>query len=423
MKKTNAIIILAILLISTAAAVYATNYETPSQKSVRVKSTRYDPFPVEPGSYFNVWIRIENFGSADIRNFEFRLVPEYPFSLDSNENAEREFGLLEAGSQVLFNFKIRTDINAVEGSNPLHYEYSLTGAQWNPGQFNIEIYTLDPILSIEEVIIGKDPAAPGEEVPIEIKLKNLADSALKDVNVKLNFIEFSQGATGVTVTELPISPKGSGDEKTIKIMEGGDEKSVEFNLIIEPDAESTVYKLPVTITYNDMQGINYTKNTIISMVVGSEPDLAVTIDSSTANMAGKVGEITVKFVNKGFSEIKFLYVTLEKNGGFEIISPSEVYLGNVDSDDYESADYDVYVNPNAQGEITFPLTIEYKDANNNHYTKNLNLKTRIYSGREAKMFGIVEGGSATGIIIMIVIVVGGIFGYRKWKKRKNNKKK
>jgi len=221
MKKTNAIIILAILLISTAAAVYATNYETPSQKSVRVKSTRYDPFPVEPGSYFNVWIRIENFGSADIRNFEFRLVPEYPFSLDSNENAEREFGLLEAGSQVLFNFKIRTDINAVEGSNPLHYEYSLTGAQWNPGQFNIEIYTLDPILSIEEVIIGKDPAAPGEEVPIEIKLKNLADSALKDVNVKLNFIEFSQGATGVVVTELPISPKGSGDEKTIKIMEGG----------------------------------------------------------------------------------------------------------------------------------------------------------------------------------------------------------
>jgi len=179
----------------------------------------------------------------------------------------------------------------------------------------------------------------------------------------------------------------------------------------------------VTITYNDMQGINYTKNTIISMVVGSEPDLAVTIDSSTANRAGKVGEITVKFVNKGFSEIKFLYVTLEKNGGFEIISPSEVYLGNVDSDDYESADYDVYVNPNAQGEITFPLTIEYKDANNNHYTKNLNLKTRIYSGREAKMFGIVEGGSATGIIIMIVIVVGGIFGYRKWKKRKNNKKK
>jgi hypothetical protein len=423
MRKTNAIIILAILMASAAAAVYATNYETPSQKSVRVKSTRYDPFPVEPGSYFNLWVRIENFGSSDIRNFRFRLVPEYPFSLDPNEDAEREFGLLEAGSQALFNFKVRTDINAVEGSNPLKYEYTVASAQWDPGQFNIEIYTLDPILSVEEVIVGKDPAAPGEEVPVEIKLKNLADSALKDVNVKLNFIEFSQAATGVEVNELPISPRGSSDEKTIKIMEGGDEESVEFDLIVGPDAESTVYKIPVTITYNDMQGVNYTKNTIISMVVGGKPDLAVTVDTSTANMAGTAGDVVVKFVNKGFGEIKFLYVTLGESADFEIISPSEVYLGNVDSDDYESAEYSIYVNSGAKGDMILPLSIDYKDANNNHYTESLNLKTRIYSSKEAKMFGISEGSSRLGLVIVIVIVAGGLYAYRRWKKKKNNKKK
>lgn len=421
-KKTSAILILAVLLVSASAAAYAASYETPSQKSVRIKNTRYDPFPVEPGSYFNLWIRVENFGSTDISNFRFMLVPEYPFSLDPNEEALREFGLLKAGGQALFNFKVRTDLNAVEGSNPLHYEYAVAGLQWNPGQFNVEIYTLDPILSVEEVAIGKDVVAPGEKASVEILLRNLADSALKDVNVKLNFIEFAQTATGYNVEELPISPIDSGDEKTIKIMEGRQEESVKFDLIIDPSAESKVYKIPVTITYNDMQGINYSKNTIISIVVGSEPDMAVTVDSSTANMAGKAGDVIVKFVNKGFSEIKFLYVTLGESDDFEIISPREVYLGNVDSDDYESAEYSIYVSPDAERKLVLPMTIDYKDANNNHYSRRIDLETRIYTSGEARKFGIVEGSSLTGIIIVVAIVALGIFAYRKWRKRKGRKK-
>ncbi|MBN2112372.1 hypothetical protein JW707_04720 [Candidatus Woesearchaeota archaeon] len=420
MKKTNAILILMVLMMS-AAAFALTGYETPDQKSIRIKNTRYEPFPVEPGNYFELWVRVENFGSSDITNFQFRLVPEYPFSLDPNEEAEREFGLLEAGGQALFNFKIRTDINAVEGSNPLKYEYTFTGGKWNDGQFNINIYTLDPILSIADVVVEKERVAPGEEVGVEIKLKNLADSTLKDVNVKLNFVEVVQTATGFEMGNLPISPMGSSDEKTIKIMEGGAEESVGFNLIVDSSAESTVYKIPVTITYNDMQGINYTKNTIISMIVGSEPDLVVTIDTSTANMAGKVGDVTVKFVNKGFSEIKFLYLTLEENGDFEIISPPEVYLGNVDSDDYESADYRVYVSPEAKGEVILPLTIDYRDTNNNHYVKKLNLKNRIYTSKEAKMFGIEKGNSVLGIVVLLLIVGGGLYIYRRVKKRKKKK--
>ena len=422
MKKTNAIIILMILVLSSAAFALGTNYETPTQKSIRIKNTRYEPFPVEPGNYFDLWVRVENFGSSNINNFKLRLVPEYPFSLDPNEEAIREFGLLEGGGQALFKFMVRADINAVEGSNPLKYEYTFTGGKWNEGQFNVNVYTLDPILSISDVVVDKERVAPGEEVEVDLKLKNMADSTLKDVNIKLNFIEIEQTTTGFQASVLPISPIGSSDEKTIKIVEGGVEESVKFNLIVDSSAESTVYKIPVTITYNDMQGINYTKDTIISLVVGSEPDLAVTIDSSTAQMPGSVGDVVVKFVNKGFSEIKFLYVTLEENGDFEIISPSESYLGNVDSDDYESAEYRVYVSSKAKDKITLPLTIEYKDTNNNHYTKKLNLENRIYSSREAKMFGIAKGSSAWGFIVLVVIVVAGLLIYRRYKKKKNKKK-
>ena len=360
MKKISGILVLALIILSVGVA--AVNYETPSGNALRIKDTRYDPFPVEPGSYFDLWIRAENFGFSDTVNFKFKLTPEYPFSLDPNEEAVREIGLLRAGEQVMLKYKVRADVNAVEGMNPLDYEFT-TAAHWNEGQFNVNIYTLDAILSIKDVKMEKDRIAPGEEVEAEIVLENLADSTLKDVNVKLNFIDVVQTAAAAHVVELPISPIGSGDEKTIKIMEGSTEDSVKFKLIVDPSAEAAVYKIPMTITYNDMQGQNYTKQTLISMVVGSEPDLAVTIDSSTANMKGKVGELIVKFVNKGFSEIKFLYVTLEDCDDFEVISPKEVYLGNIDSDDYETAEYQIYVK-GGNGDIKVPLTIEYKDTNN-----------------------------------------------------------
>jgi len=418
MKKLNTMMvfgIIAFMVLSTVSL--AANYETPNQKSVRIKNTRYDPFPVEPGSYFDIWIRVENFGSRDIENFKFKMVPEYPFSLDPNEDSMREIGLLEAGSQVQLRYKVRTDINAVEGMNPLHYEYATAGVQYDPGQFNIDIYTLDPILTIKSIETDKDSVAPGEEVEVSLTLKNLADSILKDVNVKMNFIDFENTATGVKVNELPISPIGSGDERTVKIMEGGAEKILKFNLIVNPSAESTVYKIPTTITYNDMQGENYSKSTIVSLIVGSEPDLAVTIDSSTARIAGSVGEVIVKFVNKGFSEIKFLYVTLEESDDYEIISPRESYLGNIDSDDYESAEYDIYVT-GGNGNINLPITIEYRDTNNNQYKQKIVLENRIYSSSEAKKLGIIDGGGYGGLFLVILIVGGGLYGYRRWKKKK-----
>jgi hypothetical protein len=170
-----------------------------------------------------------------------------------------------------------------------------------------------------------------------------------------------------------------------------------------------------------MQGTNYSKNNIISLTIGGEPDLAVTLDSSTAHMAGKTGEVIVKFVNKGFSEIKFMYVVLGESEDFEVLSPKEAYLGNIDSDDYETAEYEIYVNPKAKGDIILPLTIEYKDSNNNPYTKNIKLQNRIYTKDEAKKFGIVKTSSTGGIVVVLIIVGIGLFFYRRWKKRKNNK--
>ena len=404
---------------TTTTLVTEPEFETPVGQALIVKAQRFDPFPVEPGSYVDVWIRADNFGSKDIDNFKFRLTPRYPFTLDPNEQAERDFGLLRAGERATFKYKVRVDVNAVQGENPLEYEYILRGSRWLPGQFNIDVTTLAAILYVKEVTT--DTVAPGATSTIGITLKNLADSAVKDVRVKLNFVEFIDTPAGIEVREVPLSPVGSSDEKAVKLIQGQEQLTLNFDVIVDPSTDAGVFKLPLSISYNDLQGVNYSRNNFVGFVIGSGPELVVNLDSSTANRAETKGEVVMRLVNRGLSELKFVYVTLGQLDDFELLSPAQVYLGNIDSDDYETAVYQLYVKKGVQGEIELPLTVEYRDASNKPYQESMQLTIRVYSDKEAKEFGLVKKSKVVGIVIVLIIVVGGFFVYRKLRKKAKRK--
>ena len=58
---------------------------------------------------------------------------------------------------------------------------------------------------------------------------------------------------------------------------------------------------------------------------------------------------------------------MKESEKYEIVSPAEVYVGNIDSDDYETADFKISLNKVKEKEVILPLSLEYKDANNNEY--------------------------------------------------------
>ena len=43
-----------------------------------VQTLKYEPYPVAAGSWFDVWVKVQNVGQADAKNAEFELVPEFP---------------------------------------------------------------------------------------------------------------------------------------------------------------------------------------------------------------------------------------------------------------------------------------------------------------------------------------------------------
>ena len=94
-----------------------TAFEGHASDSFYVVKLRYEPYPVSPGEYFTIWVQAER-PSADAKDIRFELVEEYPFFLDSNENAVREFDSAKI-EDVVLEYKVRVDESAVDGVNTL----------------------------------------------------------------------------------------------------------------------------------------------------------------------------------------------------------------------------------------------------------------------------------------------------------------
>jgi len=63
---------------------------------------------------------------------------------------------------------------------------------------------------------------------------------------------------------------------------------------------------------------------------------------------------------------------------FEILSNPEVYIGKLDSDDYETADFNLVMGANAPSQVPLPLKVEYRDSNGRLYSKDAPLSLRLF---------------------------------------------
>ncbi len=381
----------------------------PESGYLEVILQSYEPYPAEPGSYITVKIKADNIGKKEAPNVKFELLPEYPFSLDPNENAEKRFGSLDPGDDVVLEYKVRVDEKAVIGQNELKLRYTYDGMTWARQDFDIQVRLAESILTVSDITTDPGVLPPGEPAQLVVELSNLAGTALRDVSVNLDLA--AQSSDGMA---LPFAPLYSTSEKALRYIGGGEVERLTFDLITYPDAESRIYRIPLTVSYKDESGTAVTKNDVIGIVVGAEPSLTAAIES--VDMMGGSYEVSVRLINKGVTDLKFLDVRLEETDDYKILSTSnEVYIGGLDSDDFDSASF--RISPTGEtSSIELPLILEYKDANNNAYADQVTL-TMDLSALQALAGG--SGGSTgTLVVIMLVLVGVGFFFYKRHKKKK-----
>jgi hypothetical protein len=423
------LIILMITLCSAsvmAQYVYST-YLTSG--SLRISMISQDPDPVSPGDYVELRWMVTNMGSEPLEELEFRLVPSYPIQLLGNDNGIRNAGTIQGHQKgeegVIIHYKVGIDEDASEGTNDIELMYRYKNSDWTKlDEFELRIESVDATVVINEVSLDPDMIPPGQEGKLTLQLKNLADSLMKDINVKLDLslttLTATTGTEAAAIYEaLPFAPTTSSNEKRIVALKPGKTIDLAYDLMVYPDATSRVYKLPVILTYKDEVDNEYEKEEIIGVVVGAEPDVYVVIDSSDLIAGKKTGSVSFKFVNKGVTDIKFLDISLEETDQYQIVSANKEYIGNIDSDDYDSVDFDLFLTNNGDaktnGMLEFPLYIEFKDANNIDYKKDITLEYRINT---AEQKGQSQSKSGLIIVIVIIIMIVAWIIYRRWDKKR-----
>lgn len=372
-----------------------------------VIATRTDPSPIQPGIYFELSLTVQNTGTDEVQNLTLELVPKYPFSLDPGEEVVKYFGRVIPPQDVMTTYKLRVAGDAVEGWNEVELKVRgcpLPSCAELTRIVKIKIEAVFAVLSIESVTSEPAKISAGETANVKITLKNSADSLLRNIGVKLDLSNQS----------IPFAPVNSTTEKRLKFLAAGDQAELDFALIALPDSQAGVHKIPLTLSYSDALGTDYTKTDMISLIIGGAPELQTNIDETDVLKAGSSGSVSLRLINKGPVNIKFLTVQLLPSTSYEILSSDNIYIGDLDSDDYDTAEFKLYLKPDTEsGSLTLPISLEYRDAMNNKFTERADVPVRIYTYDEARTFGLEKVNMTWTYVLVAVLLVLAYFGYKK----------
>lgn len=272
---------------------------------------------------------------------------------------------------------------------------------------------INPFISgliIESVSTSPDLIAPGEHSSITLGIENNGDKTIQDVSVSLN------------LGNLPFAPFDSATEFNIEEIKEDRIKFAEFEIMALNDARPGVYKIPVEISYKEEgENIEITQESLISLTVNSKPIIDVSIEDGLL-LKGQENKVSIKIVNKGLSDTQFLEIEMQGGTSYSILSPNKVYMGDISSDDFDSAEFTIFIKENSANLVNFPVTVSYKDVLNNNYKETFELQKRAYTTKEATNLGLIaKNNTATYIVVAVFLVVIYLL-YRRWRKKRKLRK-
>lgn len=253
-------------------------------------------------------------------------------------------------------------------------------------------------ITVDSFATAPDKVLPGQEIQLQLLLENVGEDDIEDIVVSID------------LRDVPFVPVGSSTEKGVGTIRDGRDEEVYFTLRALPEAEPKAYKVPLTIAYGTTR-----LTSIISLEVAAGVHLQVLVEDSEIIAVGDQGKVILKFVNDGFSDIRLLKVILLESSGYTIISPSSLYIGDVEAGDFETEEFSLI----AQApDPLLVLHLEYRDINNNLLKEPKTVQLQAYTEEEALQFGLKKSTAGYVILAAALLFFVIIFMiYRKVRKR------
>ncbi len=358
-----------------------------------VSVLRFDPSPAAQGNTVDVYVQFNNLGTQ-ANEVQLRFVPEYPFSLPQSQTNPVLVGSVGDTETKVVKFPVSVDGAAPNAVRNVTFEYTYQGAGgWVQIQSPLTILSQNAVLVIDGYSINPSPAQPGQPVTVQFTLGNPGSVGIKNADIKLDL-------------ENTFSTINSGTKKRVQYISPGSTAKVSFELASDPTTQVKLYSIPVNLTFQDDQNKQYSDTAKVSLMMYSSPELLVLMDSIGTAGLDTPGTLSVKVINKGVMNVKYVTLVLNESRDYTFLSPSpELYLGNLDSDDFETAS--LILKPLTKTPVLHGVLL-FKDAYNAQLSQEFTLPLTLVSAKD------LGKSSSFWIWIVVVLVLGG--GYWVWKK-------
>jgi len=230
---------------------------------------------------------------------------------------------------------------------------------------------------------------------------------MKNIDLKLDLSDAS----------VPFIPLGSTTQKTLTALNKGSSSELLFEISVDPEAEPGVYKIPLTINYDDAFENSYTIDTLTGIKVSTLPEIQIGIEKNEVMQALSAGNVVVKLSNTGLADLKFLTLKLQPSEDYNIMSNPQVYIGNLESDDYETAEFKILAK--SREELNLKLLLTYRDAFNSEHESEEFVNVASYGGLSVMQLVLKQGGGLFKLVFYIALIAFIYIAFKEWRKTKH----
>ncbi|MDY0385708.1 MAG: COG1361 S-layer family protein [Methanolobus sp.] len=376
---------------------------------LKVSILKYEPIPADIGEYVDVWVKIENLGYAKADDLSIKIVPDYPFSIDSAKNELVDIGILTPGNAAVKEFRLFTDSGAKQGVGTFEVWYREdVGGTWFKKEFNIRVGsdTFDSKGTIQlagDVVKEPQVFMPGDKGTVSFKLSNSAtaysvtiDGVQYDTNARIQSASL-EGPEGIEVSTDTYYGNG--------LIGPGESVDLTFNVEVDEEIPDGTYYLDFSIvgsshSYNNNWRIPVKVDSTSVRVIPSKP---IVLENGKGTFEFDVANIHPNMLSS-------VSVQLEAEG--VEFSPREYFIGSMDPDEL----FTIEIDAEAVSEgISFPVDLvinaQYRNGLNDHQQQLDVLQLR---------HKVVENSNQSNIyIVLLLLVLVGAGAYVLYRRRMN----
>jgi hypothetical protein len=390
-QLTTALTILILLtgFVSSAAA--------QSNENIEVQKMTTEPSPLMIGQYADVRFKVTNNMNEDFENVTVRFEEEYPFSVDPDNKKSWRIASFEEGDSYEFRMQVRVDANAVQRDEELKIRVDTSDSTTN-ARLPVELKADDDGLVIQEV---EFPTAVGSGTTthMNVTLENTANAYFRNIELGLN-----------PGQQTPVVVSGTSTER-ISSMAPDQTKTLSYTLNVDEGAENGVYTVPISLSYENEAGASISRSASTGIVIGGRPNIDIGLNNDGSINAGSTGEVNFRFVNRGEGTAKFVQIEVLDGEDYTIRSGSSVYLGDMSSDDYQTASTEIYTNDTVDS-VTMPVQVTYQE-NGQEQTFTKDVEVDVLTEEERSLYNTSSRNPVIPIAIVLIIAGAGIYYWRK----------